>query len=259
MEVDAVVQADHHADLAAVAPPLHVRAQPVALDGLQHARPERLRQPAHVLGPDAEAPQPVHARHRADEVVVRHVGQRLQVRLVAAGVRDAAPGAAPLARPALVRRGGRVGRARQLHAARLEGRRAAPFGLFVPGALWRRGRRVAGQRGRVAHLLGAAAALAHEADGGGEDAAALLAGLDGAGGEGAAVAHALDVEQDGHGGGARQQEVAVARVHQVVGRHRPLRRRQGLRDDAAAVDAPRARRLPQAARVGEDILERVSA
>jgi hypothetical protein len=69
------------------------------------------------------------------------------------------------------------------------------------------------------------------------------------------VAHALDVEQDRRRRVSGQQEVAVARVREEVIGHRALARRQALRDDGAAVDAPRAWRVPRLARVGEDVLQ----
>jgi len=117
-------------------------------------------------------------------------------------------------------------------------------------------------RGRVA----AAAALAHEAERGGEDAAAALAGLHRARAEGPAVAHPLHRVDHRRLRVARQHEVAVHAVHQELRlpvarrrrRDRQLRRRQALRDRRAAVDAARAGRVPQRARVGEYVLALVS-
>ncbi len=77
--------------------------------------------------------------------------------------------------------------------------------------------------GLVRHQLPAAAALAHEAHGDGEDGLAALAGLHRAGGEALALAHVLDVVQDGDLGVARQHEVAVHRVHGKVRGYGALR------------------------------------
>lgn len=121
-----------------------------------------------------------------------------------------------------------------------------------------RGPGVGRHAGRVAHdvlvlLVLRVGRLLDEADSGGEDAAAALAGLHGARGVGAAVAHALDVEQDGHLVSPRQEEVAVARVDEEVGRDRLLPSREAHGDDGAAKNAACSRGLPRRAGVGEDV------
>lgn len=262
VEVDAVVQAHQHAQARPVLPCVHVEREALERQPSLQLQAQLLGQLGNVLGRDGEAPQRVHARHRADEVAVRHVRQRVEVRLVAALWRDAAARARPLAALALVRLSGVIcadgvlltrcrGRP-DVHGQALRNTNLLPWLLAVPVV----GRRLdpVGQRNGVAGLLGAGAVLADEADGGGEDAAALLARLDGAGGKGAAVADALDVEEDGDGGGAGEQEVAVARVAREVVRNRQMRRCEALRDDGAAVDAPRGEGLPGLAGVGEDVL-----
>lgn len=242
VEVDAVVQAHHHAQARAALPVLQVGSHALELAPERDLLLRRLRQRRHLLRLEREPPEPVDPRHGADEVAVRHVRQRIQVRLVAAGRRDVAARPEPLPALALVRLGVGIAAAEHLDVMALERPGARPLGLAVP-VIGRRDDAVR-QRGRVAHLLLAAGGLAHEADGGGEDAAALLARLDGAGGEGAAVTHALDVVEDGNLVGAGEQEVAVARVREELVRHRLLRRRERLRDDGPAVDAARAGWMP---------------
>lgn len=248
-----MVQAHQHPHPRPPDPVLQRAAQALKLEKLLQRRPLLLRQRGHLLRRHAQPPQLVDARHHADEVAVRDVRQRVEVRLVAALGRDLAPAAVPLPRAALVRPRLAVVHVEQLDAPALEGALVPRRVLVVPAGL--RHVHALGQRGRVADLLDAAAGLAHEADGRREDALALLPRLHRPRGKRPAVAHALDVVHDGDRGRARQQEVAVARVHQEVVLDRQLRRRQALRNHGAAIDAARAGREPQRARVGEDVLQ----
>lgn len=97
MKVNRMVQTNHHAD----ARPL------LALPACRRRVLARLRHRHLVVEGggggrlagargQSEAPQVVHPRHGADEVAVRHVGQRREVRLVAAVRRDAAARFDPL-------------------------------------------------------------------------------------------------------------------------------------------------------------------
>ena len=216
VEVDAVIQAHQHAHLRPALPLLQVRAHTLKLHGPPHGLRlllgERLprglavlRLAEHVAGREREAPQAVDSRDGADEVAVRHVRKRIQMRLVPALIGDAPLGAHPRPASTVLRRRGRVGPPMRLDPAALKGR-AAPMAklqirVVVGGG---RGEVTLGPPGGVAdHLLllaGLIAVRAGEADGGGEDAPAPLAGLNGARGKGAAVADALDVEEDGDAG-----------------------------------------------------------
>lgn len=208
MEVDAVIQADNHAHLRPALPFVQRRPHALKLGQLHHMLARLLGQPVHVLRLERESPELMHARHRTDEIAVRHVRQRLQMRLVARPGGHLAARADPLACLALVGARRLVVQPRHLHAVALQRAVARPVGLAVP-VDWGRLDAVGERRG-VVHLALAGAAFAHKADGCGEDAAALLLGLDGARGKGAAVAHALDVEEDRDGVGAREEEVAMA-------------------------------------------------
>lgn len=252
MEVYAVVQAHQHPHPGPPDPVVQLAAQAFHLQKLLQRRPLCLRQRGHLLRRHPQPPQPVDPRHHADEVAVRDVRQRVEMRLVPSLGRDFAPAAMPLPRPALIRPRLAVVHVEQLDPPALKGPLVPRHVLLVPTLL--RHLHALGQCSRMADLLGAATCLAHEADGRGEDALALLPCLHRPRGKGPAVAHALDVVHDGDGGRARQQKVAVARVHQEVVLDRQLGRRQALRNHGAAVDAARAGREPQRARVGEDVL-----
>lgn len=253
VEIYAVVQAHQHPHPRPRQPVLQLAAQALKLEKLLQRRPLVLWQRGHFFRRHAQPPQLVDPRHHADEVTVRDVRQRVEVRLMPAAGRDLAPAAMPLPRPALIRPRLAVVHVEQLDPPALK-RPLVPrrVRLAIPARL--RHLHALGQRSRVTDLLGAAAGLAHEADCRGEDALALLPRLHRPRGKGPAVAHALDVVHDGDRRRARQQEIAVARVHQKVVLDRQLRRRQALRNHGAAVDATRSRRQPQRARVGEDVL-----
>lgn len=257
MKVDAVINADHHAEARPALPLGNAGAHAFKLAEVLDLATLRRRQGGDVLWRKGKAPEAVNARDGAYKVAVGHVGEGLEVGLGPPGGGDLSPGAQPLATLAVLGAGRLVAGAEDLDAVALEGPRPRPLGLAVP--VVGGGHDALGERGGVAHLLVAAGALAHEADGRGEDAPALLPRLHGARGKGPAVAHALHVEQDGHLGVARQQEVAVARVHEVLVGHGALRRRETLRDDGAAVDASRAGRMPRLASVGEDVLGMLAA
>lgn len=94
------------------------------------------------------------------------------------------------------------------------------------------------------NLLLPAAILLDKTYRGREDALASLPGLYRSGGEAAAVADSLDVEEEGHGGGAGEEEVAVAGVREEVVGDCLLRGGEGLSDDGAAIDAAGAWGMP---------------
>ena len=73
-----------------------------------------------------------------------------------------------------------------------------PLGFDLGGAVGGWWGEVFGHGDEVFDFLGAAAVFFHEGEGGGEDGAALLAGLDGACDEALAVSDALDVVEDGY-------------------------------------------------------------
>lgn len=99
-----------------------------------------------------------------------------------------------------------------------------------------------------------AGTLPDEGDGGGENAAALLARLNGSRGEGAAVSDELDVEEDGQFGGASEQEVAVHGMDKEVRWDGLLAGCETHGDHGATVDAAGTGGMPWLARIGEDIL-----
>ena len=94
----------------------------------------------------------------------------------------------------------------------------------------------------------------HEGDGGGEDAATLLARLHGPRGEGATVPDQLDVEEDGELGRAGEKEVAVHGVDEEVSGHGLLGGSETHGDHGAAVDTAGAGGMPWLAGIGEDVL-----
>src|SRR3569833_3483414 len=256
VEIDGMIEADHHADARAAAPLGEVGAAAAlevveAADVLGHLGGHG----GDVVDAEGEAPQPVDARDGADEVAVAYVGEGVEVGLQAAGGREAAARAHPLARP-LLPRPGLVAARHHLDAAALEGADAVRALIVV--VVWRR-RHGGGRHGLVVPLhvvVATTTTQAHERHGHGEDAPPQLPRLHGARRERLAVAHVLDVEQDRQLAVARQQEVAVAAVHREGRvRHRPLPCRQRHGDHRPAVDASRPWRMPERPRVGEDVLE----
>lgn len=259
VEVDAVVQTDHHADLGPLLHGDHVavgvdlqRAQ-LRDDVLVHALHalERLLvhglQLADDLGRDAELaaaalgvrlgrravpPQLVHARDGADEVRVAHVREGAEVRLVAAGVADAAARLDPLARLLGVRVRAVV--VEDVDALGEEGAVLAAEEVLLVDVL---GHHAVGHGRAVFDLLLAAGAFAHEGEGGGEDGLATLSRLHRACAETPALADMLHVIDDGDIGIAVQDKVAVHAMHGEVVRDGSLRGRQALRDGGAAIDA----------------------
>ena len=257
MKVDGMVEADHHADFG---PADHVLDGTSALPVVHgaHALLQVLGQLVHILGLEGEPPQLVDTRDGPDKVAVADVGQRLEVRLPA--TRDFAACPQPLARLLV---GHHVAvLVDDLNPVALEGPDSDQLGFLVKAV----GRRLDGlavrtpRHGRRVRDLvagGAAGAFAHEGDGGGEDAAALLAGLDGARREGAAVAHPLDVEKDGQLARAGEEEVAVATMHHEVLRHGPLPCGDTHGDHGATVDAPGSWGVPWLSCVCVDVLKGV--
>lgn len=215
----------------------------------------------------------MNARNGADKVRVGDVGERIQVRLVAARGRDAAARAVPLPQLFRFRRRRRVAAVDDGRAVGLEGPGGPERGLAVP-VVRRRLHRLAGGwiagHGRgvaddvVWELVGDAVArrrrrsreggFLDKGHGGGEDGPALLAGLHGARGVGAAVADFFDVEEHGDLGGAGEDEVAVARVHGEVVGDCFLPGGETHCDHGASIDAARAGRMPERSFVGEDVL-----
>lgn len=162
VEVDGVVQADHHAQVRPRLPVFDPARLGIALKLVEplDLLPKLGRQVIKLLGLEGEPPQPVDPPNGADEVAVRHVRQRVQVRLVPAAHRDAAPRAHPVARLHLVKPLALVLGPDDRDPVRLEGRVRAPLGLALPVI---RGRpHAVGKRRRVPNLLLAAAALLDE-------------------------------------------------------------------------------------------------
>lgn len=190
------------------------------------------------------------ARHRADEVAVRDVGQRVEMRLMPSRRRDLSSTTMPLSGFSLVRSSVGV---LELDAPALE--RPCPVPERVSLRVPARVRLLdVGQRRRVPDLLCAAAVLADEADGRREDAVALLPRLHRPRRKRPPVAHPLDVVHDGDRRRPGQQEIAVARVHQEVVLNRQLGGGQTLSNHSAAVDTSSAGGQPQRPCVGEDVL-----
>lgn len=220
VEVDGVVEADHHADLGAVLVLVEVAvALPVVELGqvLAHVGLEA----GHVLEPHRVPPQLVDAADGADEVRVADVRERAEVRLVAALVADAPARAHPLPHALVL---GLLVRVVRLAPEALE---RVLVAVLAPRPQERRLRVIVGRRlgggarrhgGRVRRELRAPAALPHEAARHREDGVAALPRLHRARAEGAPLAHALHMVQDGHAGVAREHEEAVVRVHDEVGR-----------------------------------------
>jgi hypothetical protein len=209
-----LVQRNHHADGGSA---LHLvnGAAALKVEELGDAVLDLGRQPAKVLGAKGEAPELVDAADGADEVAVADVGQGAQVRLVAAGLADLAPGPDPV--PRLAARRGLIGLPRHLDAVALKGGAAAAAKLLLVVVLGR-GPHTGGHGHGVVHLA-AGHLLAHvlgEGHGDGEDGPAALPRLHRAGAEGLAVAHPLHVVQDGHRRVTRQHKVAVIRVYHKV-------------------------------------------
>ena len=253
-----MIQTDHHPNRRAPHHLTWVVAHALPVVQRRDLLLQLLRQLVKVLGAEGEPPQLVDARDGADEVAVRDVGQRLEVRRDAA--RDLAARAHPL--PRLFLAGVGAGLVDHFDLGALEGALGQEFRL-VGVVVWRGLEGLAGgfaarHLGGVADFLGggvvAAGGVAHEGGGRGEDAAAALAGLDGPRREGPAVAHLLDVEEDGQLGGAGQEEVAVAAVDEEISGDGPLRGSQTHGDYGTAVDAAGAWGVPWLARVGEDVL-----
>ena len=117
----------------------------------------------------------------------------------------------------------------------------------------------------MVHRLRAPAPLSHKTRRGGEDAFPPLPRLHGPGHEAFPLAHALDVVEDGDGGVAGEDEVAVHTVDEVDGiavggggrGDGQLRCCEGLGDDRPAVDAAGTGRVPEGTGVGEDVLAEV--
>ena len=98
-----------------------------------------------------------------------------------------------------------------------------------------------------------ATALFREAHRRREDGFAPLPRLDSACREALAVADALDVVEDGDGGVAGEDEIAVHAVDGEVGRDGGLGGGEALGDGSAAEDAAGAGRVPELAGVGVDV------
>jgi hypothetical protein len=93
VEVDGVVEADEHADARAVGPAGRVGAQAQVLELALDLGALVGRHGGHLGGRGAVRPQPVDAGDGADEVAVRHVGQRVEVRSCGAARSCASPSA----------------------------------------------------------------------------------------------------------------------------------------------------------------------
>ena len=275
MEVDGVVQTDHHANLSLwlgvllhailqLAYPLQIMLIQ-ELDALEilvvHGK--QLLQHVFVdarlcvaLAHGSIAPELMDAGNGADEVAVGHVGEGSEVGFVAASGRDGASGLHPL--PGLLgmgmrrvvyglsvtvaqTKGGRP-TVQDLDPLALEGARGST--TIVQVVLAFNGPRHVGHLDGMLEDLVAGAVLAHEADGGGEDDVASLARLHRPRGEGLARAHLLDVVYDGDLRVAGEHEVAVHGMHGEVGVDRLLGGGQRLRNGGAAKDAAGARRVP---------------
>lgn len=99
--------------------------------------------------------------------------------------------------------------------------------------------------------------LPHKATRGCEDTSTLLPRLHGPGHEALSIPHTLNVVKDGDRAVAREHEVAVHAVDEVLGgggRDGGLRGRETLSYYGTAVDAPGAWGVPEFAGVGEDVL-----
>lgn len=137
--------------------------------------------------------------------------------------------------------------------------------LLVPEPLLQRFPHPLRQTPLMVHRLRAPAPLSYKTRRGGEDAFPPLPRLHGPGHEALSLAHALDVVEDGDGGVAGEDEVAVHAVDEVdgiaVGRggrgDGQLRCREGLGDYRPAVDAAGTGRVPEGTGVGEDVLAEV--
>ncbi len=102
-----VVEADHHADLGAVAQGGKVGAHPFPVAEAAHVVGQRRVEAAECRARgEGEAPEAVDAADRADEVRVADVGERAEVRGLPALGRDAAARAHPLPRLLCVGRWG---------------------------------------------------------------------------------------------------------------------------------------------------------
>ena len=230
MKENRMVQAHHHPDpliilligidRCAVLLPLLILLPRNLLQILPHLRlllrtTREAGQRALDVLPRRKPRQVVHPAHRPDEIRVRHVRQRAQVRLmvvarlVRAGaggelrdadvrwaVGDPAAGAEPLTELLCLRGSGGGDLAADGLEGGVEGVLAQADGAWGARVAVRWGWTVGGHGDVVADLFGSAGPFAHEGHGGCEDDPALLAGLHSAGDEGFAVADALDVVED---------------------------------------------------------------
>lgn len=293
MEVDGVVEGDHHADGVLVVLSAagggtkgfvlglfvarHALQVPHHLGALLGVAVKVVQRRLDVLGA-REPDQVVHPRHRPDEVAVRHVRQRRQVCLVVVPrlvrplpladlhlaylrrtVADAPARPQPLVQFALC--GLRVQRRREADALKgpvvdvLGGAVGLVLveGEVLVGVERRRGRHPRRHLGRVLDRQLAAGAFLHERQRRREDALPPLARLHRPCDEALAVPHPLHVVQDRYLRVARQHEVAVHAVHREVLGDRRLRGGQTLRDRRPAVDASCARWVPEWSGVGVDV------
>ncbi|OAA58721.1 hypothetical protein ISF_06504 [Cordyceps fumosorosea ARSEF 2679] len=199
----------------------------------------------------AEPPRPVHAWHRAQEVIVRHVRQRrlLQRRLPFRGfhlgpgqLHDALLLRTLASLPGRGRDADRLKRAVRVHPAR---RRRLPF--------TDRGCGGRGTLGLVSQRAGAAPSDAPKVEHRGEDALAGLQAPHGARDDAGAVAEPLDVREQRLVGAHGEEEVAVHGVGEEAGRHGGLRGDEHLGEDGAAKGAPAPERLVKRRLVDEDV------
>lgn len=221
MKVNTVIQANHHPQLRPALPLLHRAAHPIQLRHLHHLLARLGRQIRHVLWPKRHPPHPMDPRHGPDKVAIRHVRQRIQMRLVPALAGYRTPRPHPQPTLALIHRHARVVGARDFNPLALKRPVPRPLGLVVP--VLRRRVHALGQRRGMVHLALARASLAHKAYRRRKDAPPSLPRLHRARRKRPPVAHPLDVEHERDRVGPREQEVAVAGVREEVVGYRLLR------------------------------------
>jgi len=260
MEVNAMIQANRHADdrppfliLVIIAKPFFLH-ELLPLSDLCLRPLPRITHSVKAWLQMPKAPQIMDPTDSPNEVRVRHIRQRRQMRLMPPGLTNPSPHPDPLPRALRMQLGAVT--VQDLDALALK--RAPPtLPLRLPGrgpAILLRRHDALGHGNAVIDRLVAARALPHERQGGGEDGPPALPRLHGARREGLAFAHVLDVVQHGQRRVARQHEVAVHAVDREVWGHRQLRRGEALRDHGAAEDAAGAWGVPEGPGVGEDVL-----